>query len=510
MPIQLTTAATNYLERLAAEFDVPPGRYEEAQRRYHSVGEWLDRDDSSLNDLSPDVYVQGSFRLGTPIRPVNDDEHYDIDLVCELSIEKSQVSQHRLKTMLGHEMQLYAKVHGMKEVSEGRRCWTLEYADGAQFHLDALPAVPDGEGKRLLLEARHLSAEWAETAIAITDVEHPRYKERDNDWPHSNPRGYTNWFRSRMKANFEALRSAMALEAKASVEDIPAYRVKTPLQQAVQVLKRHRDIMFATDADDKPISIIISTLAGLSYSSESNVGHAINAILARMDDHIMIRDGVTWIANPTDPAENFADRWHTHPQRREKFYKWLHTAREDFVNITAQTNRERLVESAGAVVGDKVAQSAASALGKQHITAASLFRKAASVFSAAHKKAAPWPIVRAGKVTIKEATMSRHGFRPTRVQHDSQCLPKNVSLTFRAKTDVPAPFTVHWQVVNTGPEAAAIAGGLRGGFDAGSVEKGTIVRKESTSYTGTHTIECFIVKDGYLVARSGAFIVNIA
>ena len=36
------------------------------------------------------------------------------------------------------------------------------------------------------------------------------------------------------------------------------------------------------------------------------------------------------------------------------------------------------------------------------------------------------------------------------------------------------------------------------------------MRQESTSYSGTHTIECFIVKNGYLVARSGAFVVNIA
>ena len=30
----------------------------------------------------------------------------------------------------------------------------------------------------------------------------------------------------------------MALEARASVEEIPSYAVKTPLQQAVQILKR--------------------------------------------------------------------------------------------------------------------------------------------------------------------------------------------------------------------------------------------------------------------------------
>lgn len=507
--LHLTAAASTYLERLAAELDVAPSRYEEARNRYLSVGDWLDREESALKGYSPDVYVQGSFRLGTPIRPVNTDEHYDIDLVCELNIDKAQVTQQRLKEMLGHEMRLYAKAHNMKRVSESRRCWTLEYADGAQFHLDALPALPDGTGRRMLLAAHRLSTVWAETAIAITDIDHQGYESGTGEWPHSNPKGFTNWFRGRMKEAFDSQRAAMALEAKASVEDIPSYRVKTPLQQAVQVLKRHRDVMFENDMDDKPISIIITTLAGLSYSNESNVGHALQAILGRMHLHIEQRGGVTWIENPTDPLENFADRWQTQPQRQAKFYKWLGKAQSDFANLAAQTNRERLVELAGTSVGIRVARSEADTLGKQAVTPESLFRAAVSAVTATHRKAAPWHRVQAGKVTIEKATITRNGFRTTRFYSNQPQLPKGASLQFQAKTDVPGPFVVYWQVVNTGPEAAAVLGGLRGGFDEGTIDKGAIVRNESTSYTGAHTIECFIVKEGYLVARSGAFIVNI-
>lgn len=86
MVFRITPAATDYLERLAAELDVPRCSYEEATRRYHSVGGWLGREESSLKDFSPDVYVQGSFRLGIPIRPENDAEHYDIDLVAVAEI----------------------------------------------------------------------------------------------------------------------------------------------------------------------------------------------------------------------------------------------------------------------------------------------------------------------------------------------------------------------------------------------------------------------------------------
>ena len=509
MTMQFTPSAANFVERLAAELEVPPSRYDEAKRRYQSVGAWLGRDDSSLKDHAPVVYVQGSFRLGTPIRPVTDDEHYDIDLVCELTIGKHQVSQQQLKAMLGNEMRMYAKSHGMKEISEGRRCWTLEYADGAQFHLDALPAIPDAAGQRQMLAARAMQSEWSETAIAITDVKHSAYRQVQINWPHSNPRGFTSWFRSRMKVSFDARRDAMAIDANASVEDIPSYRVKTPLQQSVQLLKRHRDMTFLADPDGKPISVIITTLAGLAYKNESTVALALATILQGMDLHIK-EDGYgnAVIANPTDPSENFADKWPENPQRRAAFFKWLEKARADFSNLARESNPDRLVEAASGTIGARFARSAAVALQRPK-SLATLVPRIASILTASHRQTAPWPVVRQGTVSIKHATWTAKGFsRPIQFKSDAAALRKNASLMFKAETNVPEPYAIYWQVVNTGSEAVA-ANGLRGGFDAGAVDQGAIVRREGAHYSGSHTIECLIVKNGYLVARSGLFIVNV-
>lgn len=69
MATQTTPAGANFLEGLAKDIDVPPSLYEEANSRYLSVGNWLGRPTSTLLKYSPDVYVQGSFRLGTPIKP---------------------------------------------------------------------------------------------------------------------------------------------------------------------------------------------------------------------------------------------------------------------------------------------------------------------------------------------------------------------------------------------------------------------------------------------------------
>ena len=104
--------------------------------------------------FDPAIYVQGSFRLGTAIRPINDAEEYDVDSVCKLKkLAKNDLSQFELKQLLGHEIKACHDAKGMtKPVREGRRCWILEYADGAQFHMDVLPALPNGAEQRFLLE----------------------------------------------------------------------------------------------------------------------------------------------------------------------------------------------------------------------------------------------------------------------------------------------------------------------------------------------------------------------
>ena len=72
-----------------------------------------------------------------------------------------------------------------------------------------------------------------------------------------------------------------------SVRAVPKYQSnKTPLQRAVQILKRHRDIMFAGD-EDKPVSIIITTLAAKAYQGEGSITEALQTILIHMDKYIL-------------------------------------------------------------------------------------------------------------------------------------------------------------------------------------------------------------------------------
>ena len=67
----------NYLLRIASNLDISETMREKAETSYRAVGQWLgDCDDDSEVKIMP----QGSFYLGTVIRPVSDADEYDIDL----------------------------------------------------------------------------------------------------------------------------------------------------------------------------------------------------------------------------------------------------------------------------------------------------------------------------------------------------------------------------------------------------------------------------------------------
>jgi len=382
----VTKFAKDYLSTLAEELEISETRYDQAYERYHSIGNWLNREASTIKQFNPTMYVQGSFAFGTAIKPYTDAEEYDVDMVCELqNLTWSDLSQADLKHFLGKEIEAYRKANSMnKSLAERRRCWTLSYADDAQFHIDIVPALPNGEGMRLLLEQRRLDATWADTSIDITDNEEENYTVITDDWPRSNPKGYREWFKSRMQIIFESRKEAMAKSMQASIEDIPDYKVKTPLQYAIMILKRHRDIMFAGDKTNRsPISIIITTLAGHAYQGEEDVSDALYSILANMDRFIL-RDGRKYvIPNPSNPSENFADKWEEHPERKTAFFHWLEQTRQHFDSISGQYSQKVITEKLSPYIGRELANRTASRVGSSNQTGLLKNTTAATAGSAA-------------------------------------------------------------------------------------------------------------------------------
>ena len=350
------------LESIAKALDIPESHYEQAVKRYESIGAWLERDESIVARYNPDIYPQGSFLIGTVTKPISGVEEYDIDLVSELDLQKTEVSQERLKYLVGHEIKSYARANNMNSrPEESRRCWTLNYADGAQFHADILPAIPDAELFKQFLESRgHSPSNWSDSAIAITDNTLPNYSLISPDWPNSNPKGYAAWFRHRMEIQFNTIRKSLAESIQRQVEDVPEYKVKTPLQRSIQILKRHRDIWFdqkqsVYGKEAKPISIIITTLAAHAYDNEMDLQQALLKIVTEMHRHIeYYNNGAALIRNPVNPLENFADKWREYPIRKTCFMEWLKQAQYDLPQALGLSDIQSVGKSLKPCLGEQI------------------------------------------------------------------------------------------------------------------------------------------------------------
>jgi len=81
------------LNEIAQSLDISDTLFEDAERKYRAVGSWLGEGDSQLAKFTPEIYPQGSFLLGTVIKPLSDEDEYDIDLVFRMLILKDQISQ---------------------------------------------------------------------------------------------------------------------------------------------------------------------------------------------------------------------------------------------------------------------------------------------------------------------------------------------------------------------------------------------------------------------------------
>lgn len=147
----------------------------------------------------------------------------------------------------------------------------------------------------------------------------------------SDPYAYHAWFEGRMKDILHIEKGNYAARNNVDIAKVPTYKVRTPPQKAIQLLKRHRDILFQDNDEDAPISIIITTLAALSYNGEANVYEALCNIIDKMPQFIEARGTEYWIANPVMHEENFADKWNEIPNKRTSFMYWIQKVKKDLI-----------------------------------------------------------------------------------------------------------------------------------------------------------------------------------
>jgi hypothetical protein len=401
-----TDLLNDVLNQVAIELDIPPHKYKEAMERFDAIKRHLEDGDYPGSTPPPGIYLQGSFRLGTVIRPIIGGREcgFDIDIVCQVNRDKDGDEPEDLKDEVGAEVKSYAEANSMERPVNGRRCWALNYAsdsEGIGFHVDILPCLPDMVAGTQISHANASrgATDWqyTQTTVAITnrddDATPPAY-----DWRSSNPIGFAKWFDDICLPGYAHVDNRRQKELLFATfgqrknfpfrraEDIPDALVRTPLQRAIQIMKRHRDVRFKGRRDEKhkPISMIITTLAARLYAGRASQYQTTRSVLrfivetleqhaALVDNRQLLADvslmqlirrvGDVWYIpnpvnphNPGDPAdkgENFADRWHedSHAKARA-FFRWVGWLRkdlDDLLNSNGRTSRRCATQRAGAL-----------------------------------------------------------------------------------------------------------------------------------------------------------------
>ena len=250
---------------------------------------------------------QGSYALGTLIKPVDDNDEYDADIqivmnpnpkweakdyVLEinrtLAKNKTYVDKLRLKT----------------------RCVTIDYA--GDFHLDVVPRVTIG-GKHYVCN------------------------RIDNKFEETDGNGYREWFNEKNRITGGNLKRVVRL---------------------LKYLRDHKNSFTAK-------SILLTTLAGntIKASDEgttavSTVADTLETILSRMDSYLQQHPNMPTIKNPVLPTEDFNRHWdqRRYANFRTRVQSYAQTAKQ----AKAEPSAEKAIKLWQDLFGDKFGKSSSS------------------------------------------------------------------------------------------------------------------------------------------------------
>ncbi len=233
---------------------------------------------------------QGSYALGTLIKPVDDNDEYDADIQIVMNHNRNWEPKDYVQA-IGRTLadnKTYADKLRLKT-----RCVTVDYA--GDFHLDVVP--------RVTLNGKHYVC-----------------NRRDNKFEETDGNGYRDWFNEKNRITGGNLKRVVRL---------------------LKYLRDHKNSFTAK-------SILLTTLAGNTIKSSdegtmavSTVADTLETVLSRMDDHLQQYANMPEIKNPVLPAENFNRHW---DQRRYSNFR-------NRVQSYAQTARQAKVEpSAGKAI----------------------------------------------------------------------------------------------------------------------------------------------------------------
>lgn len=314
-------------EKIIELFTLSKDDFLRLKELYDEIGEWLDTG-KELKNYGVEIIPQGSVALGTAIKPFDLNDDYDVDLLCVVNSHNLRNQPQQLKKIVGDRLD---ERNDMEcDLVEGKRCWIINYTD---HHVDILPCVPDKE-----------KDDGSFICTKKEDIFGTCYLTHS-----TNPVKYKEWF-------FQQGQSAKLLTE--AVQRLTMVEERTDLQKIVQLLKMHRNSFCnecGVEHDDKPISIIITTLAAKAFinTKYNNIFDLFCKIANALEFYITKIDNLFYVYNPVDSEENFADKWQQYPERKKWFFCWLDNLKTD-VKLIKNDYQTDLSEGVKLLFGENI------------------------------------------------------------------------------------------------------------------------------------------------------------
>lgn len=278
------------LDRMAESLQLDKTRYELMIQHYEAIKKWIQTDEVFFKPFKYELYPHGSVRIRTTVKPIGKDE-FDLDIALHLKMQWTNHTPEKIYSELKRRLSESAIYKEKMELKN--RCIRLNYS--GDFHMDILPGIQESH--------------WDEDKLRVPD-------RLLGYWVSSNPRGYAKWFLN--KANTVKI---SLLEKALRAENLPSndYEDKKPLQRAVQLIKRYRDIFFQDDDTFKTSSIVLTTIVGLYYNGEESIFLTVENIINKIRQHTFYNSSRIKVLNPVNPDEDFTDKWEREPGYYQAF-----------------------------------------------------------------------------------------------------------------------------------------------------------------------------------------------
>ena len=343
------------------------------------------------------IFAQGSIATGTAVNPYSGDSDkcYDADIVAEIidypNVQTPEVQAADIKKIIYLRIDRNAVYSKKLKKKESALCWKIVYEPepgNVDFSVDILTAKTDKSDYSILYSKRN--------------------DNKTYELLPSSPLSLVSWFLriARMFSNSEYYNKRRYVVRSAFKEDniLDIYAnddayvdrfVFLPLQEAVMLLKRARDVYIVShkDEDIKIDSIVLTVLSAYLYKNESSAFDALGGILARMCNYAVLADDplnnlsvvgvknpvitrkydaklkeyIWYFPNPVNSDENLAIRWHENNNKlAHNFFDFVMYLRSYSIKLRDAKGLQEIAQILSLLLGERIGESVFKRIGRQY------------------------------------------------------------------------------------------------------------------------------------------------